>query len=71
MDILIIAKDGTSSALEHQPSCHYMLQRTIERDFVMSFHISPAVDRVIVFVSNFALLSGLVLGAAMFANMGA
>jgi hypothetical protein len=37
----------------------------------MSFHITPAVDRVISFVSNFALLSGLVLGAAMFANLSA
>jgi hypothetical protein len=71
MGILIIAKDGTSPPLEHPPSCHYMLQRTIERDFVMSFHITPAIDRVISFVSSFALLSGLVLGAAMFANMGA
>lgn len=37
----------------------------------MSFYITPAIDRVISFVSSFALLSGLVLGAAMFANMGA
>ena len=37
----------------------------------MNFHITPAVDRVIVFVSNFALLSGLVLGAAMFAQLSA
>ena len=37
----------------------------------MTFHISPAIDRVITLVSNIALLSGLVLGAVAFAGLSA
>ena len=37
----------------------------------MTFHITPAIDRVITLVSNFALLSGLVLGAVAFAGLSA
>ena len=37
----------------------------------MTFHISPALDRIISVVSNFALLSGLVLGAVAFAGLSA
>ena len=71
MDVLINTKDGTTPALEHLLSSPYMLHCTIKRIYAMNFHITPAVDRVIVFVSNFALLSGLVLGAAMFAQLSA
>lgn len=35
----------------------------------MTFELSNTVDRVITFVANFALLSGLVLGAAMFVSL--
>ena len=35
----------------------------------MTFKLSPIVDRMITAVSNFALLSGLVLGAAMFVSL--
>jgi len=35
----------------------------------MTLQLSQVVDRVITAVSNFALLSGLVLGAAMFVSL--
>lgn len=71
MGILIIAMDGTQTALETELDRTYVLHCTIERDRAMTFHISPAIDRVISLVSNFALLSGLVLGAVAFAGLSA
>jgi hypothetical protein len=69
--ILIIAMDGTSTALETELDRTYVLRCTIERDRAMTFHISPAIDRVISLVSNIALLSGLVMGAVGFAGLAA
>ena len=71
MGILIIAMDGAFNALEMELDRTYVLRCTIERDRAMTFHITPAIDRVITLVSNFALLSGLVLGAVAFAGLSA
>jgi hypothetical protein len=71
MGVLIIAMDGTFTALETELDRTYVLRCTIERDRAMTFRITPALDRVITLVSNFALLTGLVLGAVTFAGLSA
>jgi hypothetical protein len=71
MGILIITKGRRKAALETKLSRSYMLRCNIERTYTMTFHISPVFDRVLSLVSNVALLSGLVLGAAAFAGLTA